>query len=705
MDEATVRSLCDNSDTLKPAVVLSDDDPYFLLDLDACRDPQTGAPSPGVAEIFAMFPGCAAEVSINGTGYHIMGQVNPAALGERRNKFNFAGIDCEFYHTGRFVALGQGLEGNIDLDWTNSLAGLVPTREAVTQIELVDQADPSYTGPDDDDELIAMMISSRGSAAAMFGDKASVKELWEADVAKLSHVFPSSTNDDFDRSSADASLMSHLAFWTGKNSERMDRLFQRSALMRDKYRKRADYRVATISSAVSGCRNVYSKPAPAVAQPQDVFNAAPMGSATGIMAVDEQTKYFAGCAYITAEHKILLPNGETVKPPQFKALFGGYQFIISPEGKLSTNSFEAFTENRVARFPKAWRTRFLPQRPFGEFDAEQNINCYLSPVIDTTPGDVSLALDLLTKLLPVERDRAIFLAWCASLVQNPGKKFLWSPVLQGAQGNGKSIWGDILSYCMGDRYTWTPKPDKLEGQFNAFIHNRTFINVEEMNIFEKHALMDTLKDYITGRKQEVEQKGVDSFMDRDYCANWFFCTNHKDAVIKAIDDRRFAIFYSAQQSRADMVRDGMLTGDYFPRFWHWLRDGGGYAAMRHFLMNYNVPPELDPAGACFLAPETSSTHEAVLTSYGVAEQYILDAVEGEEQGFRGGWISSYKAGQLLIDVGLKRSPRKLGTILEGLGYENRGRLTTAVMQEDMKKPTIWSKPGVNTDYQRTQGYI
>ena len=34
----------------------------------------------------------------------------------------------------------------------------------------------------------------------------------------------------FDHSSADAALMSHLAFWTGKDMPRMDRLFRRSAL-------------------------------------------------------------------------------------------------------------------------------------------------------------------------------------------------------------------------------------------------------------------------------------------------------------------------------------------------------------------------------------------------------------------------------------------------------------------------------------------
>ncbi|MFK7765276.1 MAG: DUF3987 domain-containing protein [Roseobacter sp.] len=53
-------------------------------------------------------------------------------------------------------------------------------------------------------------------------------------------------------------LMSHLAFWTGKDMPRMDRIFRRSGLMREKYAKRADYRHDTIQNAAQLCNNVYS---------------------------------------------------------------------------------------------------------------------------------------------------------------------------------------------------------------------------------------------------------------------------------------------------------------------------------------------------------------------------------------------------------------------------------------------------------------
>ncbi|MFR4804189.1 MAG: hypothetical protein ACLT98_13270 [Eggerthellaceae bacterium] len=41
-----------------------------------------------------------------------------------------------------------------------------------------------------------------------------------------------------DRSAADMALCSHLAFWCGRDAGRMDRIFRRSGLMRDKWDSR-----------------------------------------------------------------------------------------------------------------------------------------------------------------------------------------------------------------------------------------------------------------------------------------------------------------------------------------------------------------------------------------------------------------------------------------------------------------------------------
>jgi hypothetical protein len=166
------------------------------------------------------------------------------------------------------------------------------------------------------------------------------------------------------------------------------------------------------------------------------------------------------------------------------------------------------------------------------------------------------------------------------------------------------------------------------------------------------------------------------------------------------------VFFTAQQSRQDMQRDGMLSNNYFPNLWNWLKRDG-FAMMHHYLLNYDIPDEFNPAEGCFLAPDTSSTVEAVSASYGAAEQHIQEAIESEMMGFKGGWLSTAKVNELLQGVGIKRSPRKISLIIEGMGFETKLRATRLLMHEGNAKPRIYALPEISgslEDYETAQGY-
>jgi hypothetical protein len=90
-------------------------------------------------------------------------------------------------------------------------------------------------------------------------------------------------------SSADLALMDHLAFWTGRDEARMERLFDASALgEREKWKDRPDYRRRTIAKAIAGCQEVYTpgptvsdngEPETSASKPQKKAAAAPAVSA------------------------------------------------------------------------------------------------------------------------------------------------------------------------------------------------------------------------------------------------------------------------------------------------------------------------------------------------------------------------------------------------------------------------------------------
>lgn len=64
------------------------------------------------------------------------------------------------------------------------------------------------------------------------------------------------------QSEADLAFCNHLAFWTGRDSEQMDRIFRSSGLMRDKWDKKRGsetYGNITIGKAIAACVEVYEQ--------------------------------------------------------------------------------------------------------------------------------------------------------------------------------------------------------------------------------------------------------------------------------------------------------------------------------------------------------------------------------------------------------------------------------------------------------------
>lgn len=610
--------------------------------------------------------------------------------------------------TASHAAIAVPFNGNIYAPGALLQAFPAVKRDVVDIIDWLSTGpDPRYTGPQDDDELIAKMLASQGSIGAIMGGKLSVKELWHADQWpwKLAEQWPSDKNDVYDRSKADSALMSHLAFWTGKDAPRMERLFRRSALMRDKFNRR-DYREGTITKAVSLCSKVYDyAPSIAPASPVPPGSAASAGTASEVLTIGEQVEYFKGCVYVRSSHRVMIPNGEMLKPEQFKTWYGGKKFMMSAGGTEPTkNAFEAFTENRAWLFPKVSTTCFRPQATPGAIIGDK-VNIYFPVDRNWNGGDVAPFLDLLAKLLPNEHDRLVLLSYAASCVQNPGVKFQWAPVVQGTEGNGKSVIMKCVEHGIGEKYYHEPAANDLANPFNSYIENKLFIGVEEVYLGDRRELLDTLKPLITNTRVEVQPKGVDKYMVDNY-ANWWFNTNHRDAVTKTGNDRRYSIFFTAQQTYDDIRRDGM-DGLYFPRLWDWLR-GGGFDAVAHYLLTFAIPPELDPAGLCHRAPLTSTTDQAIAATMGRAEQEVMEAIELNTAGFRGGWVSSHKLGLLLKERGVKMAPQRVKAMMEALGYSTHGRVGSPLMEEDLARPILYLKPfdasATPDDYRRAQGY-
>ena len=685
--------------------VLSADAPFYCIDLDGVYDPTTGVWDQVAVDIIGMFPtGVYIEWSQSGKGVHIFG------VGKRLDGFHFKS-PCkriEIYDDLRFIAMTfNTIRGSWD-DMTDTSLIMqtvmlmhLGARQAHVGMAGVDwEAGPRepWVREHSDDEIL-LLCHSHSSAAVGFGDAASFTQLWTLDPALGSFGKYAKEDGSLDGSTVDLAIMNTLAHFTKCDAGRMDRLFRQSPACRDKYMERPDYRARTVGMAC-GRDKVYQEPKPVVTAPGAINSdiAAHVARFTNeILDVQEQMDFFAGCVYVASRNEIFMPNGSFAKQESFRSgLYAGHLFIIDQFGKTTSNAWEAFTQNRAVRFPKVTSVCFRPDLPSGVVG--DSVNVYVPVETKRTHGDVSRFIDHVKKMFPHERDREIITSFMAAVVQHPDVKFQWCPVIQGTEGNGKSMLIRAITHAIGERYTHSVNSNTLKeggAKFNKWIEGKLFIDFEEIYTGDRRDMMEILKPIVTNPRLEIQGKGLDQYTG-DNRANMIMATNHKDAIVKTRKDRRYAILFTAQQDYDDCIRDGM-TDDYFYSLYNWL-NGGGYAAVAGWLAAYPIRDEFNPATRCQRAPETSCVTEAITQSLGVVEQYVEEWIETGRTGFNGGWISSAKLEDALKEVGLasRMAPNKRRAMLANLGYVAHpylaeGKCPVELFSEGGKRPRLYVK--------------
>ena len=207
------------------------------IDLDGCRGDDSEL-SPEAKDLIDTLDSYA-EISPSGTGVKLL--CYGKKPGDRCRKKDVHGCrEIEIYSRDRFFVI-TGLR----LDWVSPelndrqvelddlYAGIFPPKPERPR------PSPAHGFSGDDDALL------RKARDAANGGK--FTRLYDAgDISEYG-------GDD---SAADLALVSLIAFWTGPDPERIDRLFRGSALMRAKW-TRDDYRHMTIDKALEGMTDFY----------------------------------------------------------------------------------------------------------------------------------------------------------------------------------------------------------------------------------------------------------------------------------------------------------------------------------------------------------------------------------------------------------------------------------------------------------------
>ena len=216
------------------------------VDLDDCRDPETGEPTDEAQRIIDDLDSWT-EVSPSGTGYHVIVQGFVPDGGNRGDIDDVSHL--EMYDKSRYFTVTG--------DHVDSTPEAVAQRVDVVRdlhAEYIAEANEENDHSGDSDGSVSSPVSLEDSELLEKAKNAEngkeFSRLWRGDTSA----------HQGDHSRADLALCAKLAFWTGGDKQRIDSLFRQSGLMRDKWdeqRGSQTYGELTVDKAVSGQSDYY----------------------------------------------------------------------------------------------------------------------------------------------------------------------------------------------------------------------------------------------------------------------------------------------------------------------------------------------------------------------------------------------------------------------------------------------------------------
>ena len=251
-----------DTDTDGVGFVVHDGNTVLGLDLDDCRDPDTGDLEAWADDLLDDVP-TYAEVSPSGTGLRLFG-LGFVPDGGNRGDVDAGTGHLEMYDSGRYLTVtGRAVDGSPDdVRQVNAEIGDVhaahiadpePEREAPKPAgDGGVQADSSGANP----RVDAGKPGSTDAASALSKDELLKKAKNAENGEKFRRLWIGDTSGYPSHSEADLALAGLLAFWTGGDRRRIDRLFRESELYREKW-DRDGYRERTIDKALAGRSEFY----------------------------------------------------------------------------------------------------------------------------------------------------------------------------------------------------------------------------------------------------------------------------------------------------------------------------------------------------------------------------------------------------------------------------------------------------------------
>ena len=331
----------------------------------------------------------------------------------------------------------------------------------------------------------------------------------------------------------------------------------------------------------------------------------------------------------------------------------------------------------------------LPGQHYVDGENGPALNTYEGPAIKPVKGHVKPLLEYIRHLIPDKDDRREVKRWLATLIGKPERRIGYAMLLISIQhGTGKSTLAtQILRPLVGPDNYWTPQGNKLVSNFNSWAEGTRLAVFEDTKAGSSWDAYQKLKPLITEPQIEIERKGLDAYMQRNF-VHVFVTANSYAALKMENADRRWLI---------PRVTEEKKDRGYWVELRRWLSAGG----LENILYWAKTRPADFYIEEGAHAPETDAKHDIIQSSESAAKTMYLALAEAirdydgpaaiGEQSIRE-WISR-RIGKPLVEsaADMRKAGERYGGLALNFGDPRQQRIKAkgtkqyvignAVMQE------------------------
>ncbi len=165
-------------------------------------------------------------------------------------------------------------------------------------------------------------------------------------------------------------------------------------------------------------------------------------------------------------------------------------------------------------------------------------------------GEPELFNNHMALLFPDEIARGHILDYFACIVQRPGVKIHWAPLIKGKQGIGKSYLLRVMKHVLGRTNVREVTTEEITSEFNPWAEASQIVFIEEIMAIGRREITNKLKPIVTSPTITINDKGVKRYVIPNRM-NLCLFSNEEVPLLLDDDDRRFFVYESPLRDQGE----------------------------------------------------------------------------------------------------------------------------------------------------------